>query len=86
MPRWWWSEPAQHDTVANITDSTAKFDISIIAGAGVSITLASGLELFLDAGYAFGLNNIDYYYADKTKGYYIYSRDIRIAAGILFPI
>ena len=74
------------DTVANITDSTSKFDFSLIAGVGISTTLDSGLELFLDAGYAFGLMNINNYNADKGKDYYIYSRDIRIAAGILFPL
>ena len=76
------------DTVVtvNISDSTSKIDFSIIAGAGLSIKLNSGLELFVDAGYAFGLTNIDNYFADKAKDHYIYSRDIRIAAGILFPI
>jgi len=78
--------PYSKDTVANITDSTSKFDFSIIAGAGISLTLTSGLELFLDAGYAFGLVNLDNYSADKGKDYYIYSRDVRIAAGILFPL
>ena len=74
------------DTTANITDSTAKLDFSLFAGAGVSITLPSGLQLFLDAGYAFGLVNIDKYYNDNKNDYYIHSRDIRIAAGILFTI
>lgn len=74
------------DTLVNITDSTAKFDFSLIAGVGVSLTLTSGVELFLDAGYAFGLVNIDKYYNDNKNDYYIHSRDIRIAVGILFPI
>lgn len=71
---------------ANITDSTAKIDFSIVAGAGISHTLSSGTMIFLDAGYAFGLINTDNYYYDKVNGLSIYSRDIRIAAGILFPL
>ena len=75
-----------NDTTVDITDSTTKIDFSIVAGAGISLKLASGTELFLDAGYAFGLTNTDNYYYDKASGLNIYSRDIRLAAGVLFPI
>jgi hypothetical protein len=74
------------DTTANITDSTAKIDISIIVGAGISVALSSGIALFADAAYAFGLTNIDKYYEDSENDIYIHSRDIRIAAGVLFTI
>ena len=74
------------DTTANITDSTAKIDFSIVAGAGISVTLDSGPVLFLEAAYAFGLTNVDNYFADNANDRYIYSRDIRIAAGVMFPL
>jgi hypothetical protein len=74
------------DTMANITDSTAKIDLSIVAGAGISFTFDSGMQLFLDASYAYGLNNIDDYSWDKDYGISVYSRDIRLAAGVLFPL
>jgi hypothetical protein len=74
------------DTTANISDSTARIDFSIVAGAGILLTLGSGMQLFLDASYAFGLNNTDGYSWDKAYGISVYSRDIRIAAGVLFPI
>jgi Outer membrane protein beta-barrel domain len=78
--------PHEIDTTADITDSTSKIDFSIVAGAGVSVTLTSGLQLFFDAAYAFGLANIDGYDWDKQYGISVYSRDIRIAAGVLFPL
>jgi hypothetical protein len=74
------------DSTANISDSTKKIDLSIVAGAGISLTLTSGPQLFLDGTYTFGLTNIDNYWWDNHKGIYVYSRDIRIAAGILFPL
>lgn len=74
------------DTTANISDYTEPIDISIVAGAGISVTLPNGLELFLDAAYAYGLTNSDNYYWDNAAGIYIYSRNIRLAAGVLFPI
>ena len=74
------------DTTVNITDSTAKIDLSIVAGVGFSTTLSSGLQLFLDASYAYGLINNDNYRSDQQSGLSVYSRDIRIAAGVLFPL
>jgi Outer membrane protein beta-barrel domain len=74
------------DTTVNITDSTAKIDFSCVSGLGASFKLASGPELFIDATFTLGLTNIDNYYWDKVNGISIYSRDIRIAAGVLFPL
>ncbi|MFI5201015.1 MAG: porin family protein [Candidatus Kapaibacterium sp.] len=73
-------------TTVNITDSTAKIDLSIVVGVGFSTTLSSGLQLFLDASYAYGLINNDNYKSDQQNGISVYSRDIRLAAGVLFPI
>ncbi len=74
------------DTTVNISDSTAKVDLSIVAGAGISFSLTSGTQFFVDASYAFGLINSDNYHNDYENGLSIYSRDIRIAAGVLFPL
>ncbi len=77
----------QHtDMKGNISDSTAKVDVSILAGAGISFKLSSGPILFLDAGFAFGLVNNNHYSESKGGDEYVYSRDIRIAAGVMFPI
>ncbi|HET6400967.1 MAG TPA: porin family protein [Candidatus Kapabacteria bacterium] len=74
------------DTTVSITDYTNKIDLSLVAGAGVSWELPHGAEFFLDASYAYGLTNSDHYSWDNDEGIYVYSRDIRIAAGVLFPI
>lgn len=68
-----------------IADSTVKSpDISAVFGAGVSLKLSSGQLLFIDAAYALGLVNIvNTNLGDNTT---VKSRDIRIAAGILFPL
>lgn len=69
------------DSTKSVADSTVKSpDISAVFGAGISVMLSSGQILFLDAGYALGLVNI--YDGSNTTN----SRDIRIAAGILFPL
>ncbi|HWF44617.1 MAG TPA: porin family protein [Candidatus Kapabacteria bacterium] len=74
------------DTSVSITDYTNKIDLSITAGAGIILELAQGPEFFVDASYAFGLTNSDHYSWDNAEGIYVYSRDIRISAGVLFPI
>ncbi len=55
-------------------------DISVIFGAGISQKLNSGQTIFIDAAYAYGLIHIFEDDAFST------SRDIRLAAGILFPL
>jgi hypothetical protein len=45
------------------------------------VTLDSGPMLFLDADCWYGLTNLYEWYGGAT-----YSRDLRLAAGILFPI
>ncbi len=83
-----------------IDDVLNKFDFSIVGGAGLAYNLPSGTQIFIDGGYAFGLSNIlspnayDGPYQNYFNvGYWplnpvgaIKTRDIRIAAGILFPI
>ncbi|HEX5317131.1 MAG TPA: outer membrane beta-barrel protein, partial [Candidatus Kapabacteria bacterium] len=86
FPGIWIHDSTAIDTTADITDSTARVELSIIAGGGISFNFESGIQLFVEAGYAFGLTNIDHYPSDEQYDDYIYSRDIRLAAGILFPL
>ncbi|HUZ92865.1 MAG TPA: hypothetical protein VNG29_02600, partial [Candidatus Paceibacterota bacterium] len=77
-----------------------KFDFSIVGGAGLAYNLPSGTQISIDGEYAFGLSDIlssDDYYGER-QGYFnvgywplnpvgaIKTRDVRIAAGVLFPI
>ena len=70
----------------NISDSTNKLDLSIVGGIGISFPFKSGIQLFGDVAYAYGLLNTDNYRNDNVNGISVYSRDIRLAAGIMFPI
>jgi opacity protein-like surface antigen len=67
-----------------------KIDLAVLVGAGVSYKLAGGSSLFLDAGYAIGLINIAKNNAYNTSASgaseTVKTNDIRIAAGILFPL
>jgi len=56
------------------------FDISALFGGGVSRKITSGRLLFVDAGYSIGGQKI------FNGNAYVTSRDIRVAAGILFPL
>ncbi len=59
------------------------FDISAIGGAGVELNLRSDHIIFLDAAYAYGFTNL----VPNSDGLpRALSRDIRLAAGILFPL
>jgi hypothetical protein len=71
----------QVDTTLSTTDYTNKIDVSVVAGAGISWKLVQGSEFFLDASYAFGLTS-----SNQESDVSIYSRDIRLAAGVLFPL
>jgi hypothetical protein len=64
--------------------------ISAVAGLGLSFDLGSGAYLFFDAAYAWGLTDDSFGqvgtgYSGETL-YKAASRDIRIAAGIMFPL
>jgi hypothetical protein len=56
-------------------------DWSVVLGLGISVKLDSGPMFFVDAGYWYGLTNI-YLWNEGS----VYTRDIRLTAGILFPI
>ncbi len=70
------------DTTRSIPASIVKtFDISFVGGAGVELTLGAGQIIFVDAAYAYGLTN-----DVQRDGIPVMTpRDIRLAAGILFP-
>lgn len=79
--------PFHLDTSLSVSDSTIYSpEISVIFGGGLSFQLVSGPMVFIDASYSLGLVNIDNdntEFMDKTT---VKSRDIRLAAGILFPL
>jgi len=76
-------------TVSDATfDETNTFntvDLSLLFGAGASYQLSGGIQLFLDAGYALGILNTEKNASTGTSET-INSRDIRIAAGAMFPL
>ncbi len=62
-------------------------DLSALVGAGVSYKLAGGPSLFVDAGYAIGLINIAKNNSSSTSTSMTNkTNDIRIAAGVMFPL
>jgi hypothetical protein len=69
------------DTSFSLYSIVNTFDFSILFGVGVSVKLNSGLMFFCEASYWYGLTNIFESYGGTT-----YTRDIRIAAGVLFPL
>lgn len=72
------------NTTKSVADSDMNFiDLSAVFGAGASFRLSSGQMLYVDAAYALGLINISY--NQRGEHTIVTSRDIRIAAGILFP-
>ncbi len=74
------------DTTMTFNDSIARYpDISAVLGAGISINLRTGQLLFLDAAYALGLVNI-WNNPKSSSPVSLNSRDIRLTAGILFPM
>jgi hypothetical protein len=78
------SKPGNPSATADTTyalGSSNSFDFSLIVGLGISFKLDSGPMLFLDGDYWYGLTNLYEWYGGAT-----YTRDIRLAAGILFPI
>ncbi len=76
-----------------INDGVNMVDFSIVGGAGLTFNLSSGTQIFVDAGYAFGLVNILNLANPNYEGELLFSpsgtiktRDVRIAGGMMFPI
>jgi len=76
---------ASATTTTDETNTFNTIDLSLLFGAGVSYQLSGGTQLFLDAGYALGLINVEKNSSTGTNET-IGSRDIRIAAGAMFPL
>jgi hypothetical protein len=78
------SENYTVDTTQSIPKAYIKtFDVSVIGGAGIELKVASNYIVFLDAAYTHGFTNI----VPNSDGLpRASSRDIRLAAGILFPL
>ncbi|MFI5201731.1 MAG: porin family protein [Candidatus Kapaibacterium sp.] len=66
------------------TSSVRSPDISAVGGAGIAFIFSSNTMFFADVSYAYGVTNVaDIQSIDNTV---IKSRDIRLGAGILFPL
>jgi opacity protein-like surface antigen len=67
-----------------------SIDLAALVGAGVSFKIDGGPSIFVDAGYAIGLINIASNNSDNTVSpgvqQTIKTNDIRIAAGVMFPL
>ncbi len=75
-----------YDQTVDVSPNFNSVDVSLLFGAGVSYDLgASGTELFADAGYALGLVNVENTAYTQTAES-LESRDLRIAAGVMFPL
>jgi hypothetical protein len=75
----------QNHTSTSVPDSSVKSpDVCAVFGTGMSLKMNSGQTLFIDASYSLGLVNV----ASTSNGNTatVKSRDIRLAAGILFPL
>jgi hypothetical protein len=73
------------DQTVDVSPSFSSMDLSLLFGAGISYQMASGMQIFGDAGYALGLVNVENTVNTGTTET-LESRDIRIAAGLVFPL
>ncbi len=67
-------------TSDNVKDQFSSTDFGIIGGAGLNFFLSDDLSLFLEAGYNYGFANVQ----QDSQPTAANTRDIHIAAGILF--
>ncbi|HET6400129.1 MAG TPA: porin family protein [Candidatus Kapabacteria bacterium] len=74
-----------YDQTIDVSSNFSGMDLSLLFGAGVSYQLSSGMQLFGDAGYALGLVNVENTAATGVPES-LQSRDVRIAAGVLFTL
>ncbi|SRR5579883_490460 len=79
-----YNPPSGQGASQDVKASYNGADFSLVGGAGLSIDI-NGPKIFFDAAYALGLVNIDnnQQTGDNVN---IKSRDIRIAAGVMFPL
>lgn len=74
-----------YDQTVDVSSSYSGMDLSLLFGGGVSYQLTGGTQLFADAGYALGLVNVENT-TNTGVPETLESRDVRIAAGVLFPL
>jgi hypothetical protein len=71
---------------ADIKSYYNSVDFSLVGGAGLAFDISPRITICFDASYTVGLTDID----KNSDGSYgnpaVMSRDIRIAAGVMFPI
>ena len=76
-----------HQTISGDTTASggkfAPFDLSLIAGCGLSYALAEQRLLYIDATYAYGITPTSQ--SDNYLSSY-YARDFRLTAGMMFPL
>jgi hypothetical protein len=74
-----------YDQTVDVSSSYSGMDLSLLFGGGVSYQLTGGTQLFADAGYALGLVNVENT-TNTGVPETLESRDVRISAGVLFPL
>jgi hypothetical protein len=73
------------DQTTDISNSFQTVDLGLLFGAGFSYQMSSGMQFLVDAGYALGLANVEKT-ANTQVNETINSRDIRVAAAVMFPL
>ncbi len=73
------------DQTADVSTGYNSVDLSLLFGAGISYQLSSGMQIMADAGYALGLINVENT-TNTGVNETLESRDIRIAASVMFPL
>lgn len=78
---------------SDIADSeVTAINFSLMGGAGVTYSIGSSMQLFLESAYDFGLSNLNPTAGQSTsttpqeQNPYVYTRDIRASIGILFKL
>ena len=73
------------DTLISLTNYFKTIDISIVGGIGLTYDLKYGMQIFLSAGYAAGLTDLQKN-DNAFKAGAISSRDVRILTGVMFSL
>lgn len=66
---------------SDVSSSLGAFDMGILFGTGTEYKLKSGLALYADLGYAFGISNIS-----KESSVTVKNNGLRLTAGIKFSL
>ncbi|MDP4231165.1 MAG: porin family protein [Bacteroidota bacterium] len=78
------------DTTLDAPDSAiTSTNVGLLLGAGLTIAIDPTTTVFLTAGYDYGFTNLNFQYNPGSQdggNVKVYTRDIRITAGILFGV